>query len=262
MFYDNSQKSRAFWLLALGFFVIISTDAQTKLMMIGGGKRPNDVLEKFAQESGNGKILVITWATSVPEASFNAIKKDFAKASDVILVTSPTASEIREKKEQFFNMLEEASAVYFTGGDQNRITEVLEDKEIYEKLHQKYNDGYIFGGTSAGTAIMSEIMITGKGNFSVINKDSVATTKGLGLVKNMIADQHFIKRKRQNRLLSLILKYPQLYGVGIDEDTALYLENGKFATVYGDSQVIVYKPKKGKEISQVIICKGQQFKFR
>jgi cyanophycinase len=230
--------------------------AQTKLMMIGGGKRPTDILQKFSEESKNGKILIITWASGEPEASFKAIQQDFNTVGNSNTILAPVAPLSAESKSEFVKLLADCSAVYFTGGDQNRIMKVLEDRSLYEK----YQEGFIFGGTSAGTAIMSEIMITGEGDLKSISLESTETAPGLGLVKNMIADQHFIKRQRQNRLMSLMLKHPDLYGVGIDEDTALYLENGKKGTVYGDSQTMVFKPKKRKmEVS--LYKKGDKIVF-
>lgn len=243
-------------------FLLLSTAtvAQTKLMMIGGGKRPVDILQKFSDESKNGKILIITWASGEPEASFKAIQEDFSTVGNSNAILAPVAPINTEGKLEFLRLLSECTAVYFTGGDQNKIMKVLEDRSLYEALHKKYREGFIFGGTSAGTAIMSEIMITGKGDLKSINLESTETAPGLGLVKNMIADQHFIKRQRQNRLMSLMLKHPDLYGVGIDEDTALYLENGKKGVVYGDSQTMVFKPKKGKmEVS--LYKKGDKILF-
>jgi cyanophycinase len=234
--------------ILLFFFLFLSGEslAQTKLMMIGGGKRPIDILEKFSKESKEGKILIITWASGDPDTSFKGIQEDFLKVGKSNIVHAPTSPLNEGSTSAFLGLLAECSGIYFTGGDQNRIMKVLEDRSLNQALHEKYKRGYIFGGTSAGTAIMSEIMITGKGDFTIIDQEAVETTQGLGLVKNMIADQHFIKRQRQNRLWSLLLKHPHLYGVGIDEDTALYLENGKKGTVYGDSQIMVIKPKKGK----------------
>lgn len=243
-------------------FLLMSTAsfAQTKLMMIGGGKRPVDILQKFSDESKNGKILIITWASGEPEASFKAIQEDFSTVRNNNVVLAPVAPLNSESKSEFVKLLADCSAVYFTGGDQNRIMKVLEDKSLYDALHKKYQAGFIFGGTSAGTAIMSEIMITGKGDLKSISLESTETALGLGLVKNMIADQHFIKRQRQNRLMSLMLKHPDLYGVGIDEDTALYLENGKKGVIYGDSQTMVFKSKKGKmEVS--LYKKGDKIVF-
>ncbi len=243
-------------------FLLLSTAsfAQTKLMMIGGGKRPIDILQKFSDESRDGKILVITWASGEPEASFKAIQDDFLKVGNKNTILAPIPPLTTETTSEFLRMLSECSAVYFTGGDQNRIMEVLKDQSLYDALHKKYEKGYIFGGTSAGTAIMSEIMITGKGDLKSISLESTETAQGLGLVKNMIADQHFIKRQRQNRLMSLMLKHSDLYGAGIDEDTALYLENGKKGTVYGDSQIMVIKTKK-KKMEVSLYKKGDKILF-
>lgn len=247
-------------LFILSLFISFGTFGQTKLMMIGGGKRPTDIIQKFGNETKSSEILIITWASGEPQASFEAIKKDFDQAGSYHLTKAPDAPLSPTLKANFLEQLSKTGAVFFTGGDQNRIMEVLKDEEVLNALYTKYLSGIIFGGTSAGTAIMSDIMITGKGDFTVIDPEKVETAKGFGLVKNMIVDQHFIKRQRQNRLLSLLYKHPKLYGVGIDEDTALYLENGKKGTVYGNSQVMVFKNKKGK-IESTLCTKGQKVSF-
>lgn len=239
----------------------ISVSAQTKLMMIGGGKRTTDVLEKFTLETKGDKILIITWASGEPDASFEATKSDFEKVTTKEIFMAAISPLDSKKEEEFLKQLQDASAVYFTGGDQNKITKVLENITLKKALIDKYRKGYIFGGTSAGTAIMSEVMLTGKADLKVIDPEKVETSKGLGLVKHMIVDQHFIKRQRQNRLLSLLTKHKGLYGVGIDEDTALYLENGKSAKVYGDSQIMIFKPKK-RAFETLILKKGDTYTFK
>ena len=97
---------------------------------------------------------------------------------------------------------------------------------------------------AAGTAIMSNDMITGEGDFTVIDAKKVETSLGLGLLPaSVIVDQHFIKRQRQNRLFGLILRDKSKFGVGIDEDTALLVVDNRYAEVLGANQVMTVDPR-------------------
>ena len=129
--------------------------------------------------------------------------------------------------------------MFFSGGDQNRVMDVLKDAELLQALRARYAAGVPFGGTSAGTAIMSSPMITGEGDFTVIDAAQVEVREGLGLVPGVIFDQHFVRRQRQNRLFGLVLAQPELLGLGIDEDTALLVTDDREAEVLGRGPVLV-----------------------
>jgi cyanophycinase len=101
----------------------------------------------------------------------------------------------------------------------------------------------VFGGTSAGTAIMSPRMITGNGDFTVIDAARVETRPGLGLLAGTIVDQHFVKRQRQNRLFALVLASPDDLGVGVDEGAALLVEDSRTGTVVGEGAVLLVDGK-------------------
>lgn len=248
------------------FFVILIVQivsisfAQERLIMVGGGDRPPDVLLKIAELSGgeNGKLLVITWASGEPQESFEAFKKDIETVSKITLINAPIRPLNEETKVRFLQQLKDLSGVFFTGGDQNRVMEVLQDKELLQAIKDKYKSGTLFAGTSAGTAIMSKIMITGEGDFTVLDGTKVETKDGIGLISQIIVDQHFIKRSRQNRLLGLVLKNPNYLGVGIDEDTALFVKDNRFGEVLGNSQIMIFDAKK-EPMKFYIIRKGDRF---
>jgi len=249
----------------LFLFILLSSTAalaQEKLLIIGGGKRTPDVMAKFIEQSGGetGQILVITWASGEPEESFKAFNKDVASLSKVKVEKAPFAPLTSESKAVLLNQLKSAKGIFFTGGDQNRIMTVLQDEELFNTLHNYYKKGVLFGGTSAGTAIMTPIMITGEGDFKVIDGDKVEVKKGLGLLPNVIVDQHFIKRQRQNRLIGLILKNPEQLGVGIDENTALYIENNRTAEVLGESRVMIFEALKSRnEMKFLLMETGEKY---
>ena len=151
----------------------------------------------------------------------------------------------------WIDSVKNARLVYITGGDQNKFMDIVRGSKLYEALQQSYHAGATISGTSAGAAIMSQIMITGaqKGNekaegFREIRNDIVETNSGMGFLKNVIIDQHFVMRSRYNRLLSVLADYPSHMAIGVDEGTALVV-HGKQARVSGDSQVVVIrKPQK------------------
>ncbi len=247
------------FIFALSIFVF----SQQRLIMVGGGDRTPDILAKIITLSGNekGKLLVITWASGVPQESFDAFKEDIEKVSKITLIKSPFRPLDEQGKIQFLQQLKDATGIFFTGGDQTRVMEVLKDKLILKVLIDKYNSGTLFSGSSAGTAIMSEKMITGEGDFKVIDGDKVEVNPGLGLLTEAIVDQHFIVRQRQNRLMGLIWKYPNLLGIGIDEDTALFVKDNRYSEVLGSSKVMFFDAK--KEPMKVMLLKsGDKFDLK
>ena len=193
---------------------------QNHLVLVGGGTIPERAIDRFVEWAGKGeaRILVIPWATSEPQDTVEYLTKKFSPYHPQAIEAAPFAPLTADTKVKFLTQLKSATGVFFGGGDQVRIMNVLKDKEILNVLRDQYHDGVVFGGTSAGTAIMSERMITGEGDFTVIDAKKVETIEGLGLLPEfMIVDQHFIKRQRENRLFGLILNDPRSLGIGIDE---------------------------------------------
>lgn len=240
-------KSSKLGLMILILFLFASQIfAQEHLVIVGGGDRPTAAMSRFVEWAGKDKahILIIPWATAEPEASFKSLKEDFEPFRPKEIELAPVAPFTNEKKSEFLAQLKNATGVFFTGGDQVKIMDVLKDETLLQALKKRYKDGIVFGGTSAGTAIMSAQMITGEGDFTVIDGKKVETVQGLGLLPDdVIVDQHFIKRQRQNRLFGLILQNPAKFGVGIDEDTALLITDNRYAEVVGASQIMVVNSK-------------------
>jgi cyanophycinase len=219
--------------------------AQEHLIMVGGGPRPAAAMSKFVEFAGKqrARILIIPWATEEPEAGFESLKKDFEPFHPSSFELAPSGPLTEVTKSEFLKQLRNATGVFFTGGDQVRIMQVLKDETLLRALKERYTAGVVFGGTSAGTAIMSHRMITGEGDFTVIDGTKVQTTAGLGLLpENVIVDQHFIKRQRQNRLFGLILGDRKAIGIGIDEGTALIVSDNRIGEVVGASKVMIVDP--------------------
>jgi len=162
-----------------------------------------------------------------------------------------------ERKKAALDGLVRATGVFFTGGDQARIMDVLADPELLAAVKARFTAGVVFGGTSAGAAVMSALMITGEGDFTVIDGDKVEVRPGLGLVDGVIVDQHFVRRQRENRLFGLVLKHPEERGVGIDEDTALLVSGGHRAEVVGKGPVMLVDATGPGRLEITILRAGQ-----
>jgi cyanophycinase len=166
------------------------------------------------------------------------------------------------EKASALGQLSRATGVFFTGGDQARIMDVLADRELLAAVKARFAAGAVFGGTSAGAAVMSARMITGEGDFTVIDGDEVEQRPGLGFVEGVIVDQHFVKRQRENRLFGLVLKHPEERGVGIDEDTALLVTGGRYAEVVGRGPVVLVDAKGPDRLEITLLRAGQTTDLR
>ncbi len=235
----------------------IHSEEKGKLVIIGGVQTP-DIEKKFVEIAGgpNARIIIIPNAGSEPKLNSEIEQKTFnnlgAKA-DYILFTRETADD-----EDNLKKMDWANAVFFTGGDQSDLTRDMLGTKLLQKVYDIYNNGGTIGGTSAGAAVMSEVMITGNellhndstGAFLTIEKNNIETKQGFGFLKTVIIDQHFLKRKRHNRTISALIEHPNLLGVAIDESTAIIVYPDDTFEVYGKNQVLVYDPTDAKEIRE------------
>lgn len=239
---------RPFLTLLVVLVTCTSVIGQQRLLVVGGGARPAEAMKTFVGWSGGNRsrILVITWASNIPEESFEALDRNFQEAGAGIVEQAPVRPLDTVKRARFIEQLNNATGVFFTGGDQNRIMNVLADDQLLQLLKAKYNSGTPFGGTSAGAAVMSDPMITGEADLKALDGKKVGVRKGLGLVPNVIFDQHFLVRQRHNRLFGLIIENPKMLGIGIDEDTAVLIEDNRKLTVSGKTQVMFVHSKNVK----------------
>ncbi len=251
---------KLFYSIIILIFVFFQQNfSQTKghLLIIGGVQTP-EIEKKFVELAGGpyARIIIIPNAGSEPKLNSEIEQKTFtnlgAKA-DYILFTRETADD-----ESNLKKMEWANAVFFTGGDQIDLTRDMLGTKLLQKVFEIYNNGGTVGGTSAGAAVMSEIMITGNElinkdsskSFVTIEKGNVETKKGFGFLKTVIIDQHFLKRKRHNRTISALIEHPNLLGVAIDESTSIIVNPDDTFEVFGNNQVLVYDPTSAKNIRE------------
>ena len=243
----------------VGFIVqSLAQDASRKgkLFIIGGGSRPEAMLNRIVKESGidtGGYGIVLPMSSSEPDSSAYYATNQFYKLG-ITNVYGLNFVKDESLKASQLDSIRKAKLIYISGGDQSRFMDIVKGTEIEILIHEAYKKGALIAGTSAGAAVMSKMMITGTelkhpeyaSTFRNLESENIETAIGLGLMTNIIVDQHFVKRSRYNRLLTAIIEYPELTGIGIDESTAI-LVSGNTMEVVGESQVIVCKnPKKSK----------------
>ncbi len=230
--------------------------AQGDLFIIGGGKRPSSMIHHLVELSGGEKSHFIV----IPNASSDPLDVAKFQINQFLTHGAGHAEYIYFKDnstniDSVINKLEKATCIFFSGGDQRLLAADLLNSKLLEKVYKQWNRGCVISGTSAGAAVMSELMITGDESkneseypFITIEPENVILTAGFGFVKQAIIDQHFIKRNRQNRLISVILEQPELLGIGIDESTAIQVhENGIFEVI-GKNSVMIFDARKVKDI--------------
>jgi cyanophycinase len=211
------------------------------LVLIGGGDKPDAAMRKFVELAGGpaAPIAVLPTASSSRKTGPNQ-KKQFAQEFGCTNVTVvPIKERAQSFDESFVRTLSGARGIFFSGGDQALIIRALRGTPAGDAVAAAFAAGAVVGGTSAGTACQSPLMITGNGNFKVIEAKNVELWEGLGFFAGVIVDQHFVARQRQNRLISVILEHPDLLGVGVDEDTAVWVKPDQTFEVIGASNVIV-----------------------
>ena len=250
---------RMFSLIAVALLALslcAGPDPKGFLFIVGGGDWPDGMVKRFVDLAGGfntGKIVILPMASSVPEESAAEEASDFkkfgAKSVETCFLTREQALKPESAK-----LLDGAGGVFFSGGDQSRLTGVLLDTPVHKKLLELYEQGCVIGGTSAGAAVMSEVMITGDEvrkveagrEFETLQARNIVTARGFGFVQRAVIDQHFVTRKRHNRLISLLAEHPDLMGVAIDESTAILVKPDETFEVVGAKQVIVYDPAGAK----------------
>jgi len=247
--------------------------AQTRLVIIGGGDRPPEALARFVAWAGgaSARVLVLPWASGEPRESCEALLEELKPHAPGEASCGPHATLDDKgraaplddaRRNDTLGRLSKATGVFFTGGQQARIMDVLADPALLAAVKARFAAGVVLGGTSAGAAVMSARMITGEGDFTVIDGDKVEVRPGLGLLEGAILDQHFVKRRRQNRLFGLVLKHPEERGVGIDEDTALLVSGGRYAEVVGKGPVMLVDATGPDRLEITLLRAGQTTDLR
>lgn len=264
----SCKRSRAGYYRVLSGFALVSAallsdtvGAQGSLFIVGGGPQPPGLVKEFVDLAGGpSRARIVVFAM----ASVSGLESGEEKAQQLrqygASATNLYITRDQADLDSVVKQVRSATGIWFGGGDQNRLAQVLRGTRTAREIVERYRAGAVVGGTSAGAAVMSTPMITGderkRGGarypsdssltFITIDRNNVVVSEGLGLLDGAVVDQHFIRRKRENRLLSLVLEGPVHLGAGIDESTALVVEPSGKWRVSGASSVIIFDARRAK----------------
>ncbi|MEV4132531.1 cyanophycinase [Dactylosporangium sp. NPDC049742] len=224
-----------------------------KLLVIGGAEShdagDDAILERFVLLAGGSEahLVVIATASECPEQR----EKEYTDVFHRLGAGRVTPLRLDERDDSnsdlAVSVIEHATGVFFTGGDQLRITTVVGGSKVDTAMHARLAEGMILAGTSAGAAMMSSTMILG-GSIASVSTDSVRTGPGMEFLPGVLIDMHFAQRGRLNRLLSAVAMFPHELGLGIDENTAILVEGDVFE-VLGAGTVTVIDAGQARTIS-------------
>ena len=204
------------------------------LVVVGGGNTGPDIVSKTLELAvgKNANVAVLPQSSAEPDAGDDSVtmwREAGARSAEKVSFADRRAASAA---------LERATLIWMPGGDQTRFMKAIDGTGLDEVIRARYRAGAVVGGTSAGAAIISEAMITGDADLQSLTAQKTVIAKGLGLWAEVIVDQHFLRRQRDNRLISAVIDHPTLVGVGIDESTAVIVRDGSF-DVIGRSSVVV-----------------------
>lgn len=215
-----------------------STASLGAMILIGGSEDKDGarvILAEVVRRSAGGKLLVATVASDEPEQQWLRYCRVFRELGAGQIEHLAVSSREEAADPARLEVLRGASTVFFTGGDQVKITTRLGGTPLYTQIRSLYEQRQLLlAGTSAGASAMGETMLVSQGEKEDSHKVEGAffMARGLGLVHDLVIDQHFAQRARIERLVAAVAENPGVLGIGIDEDTAVILdEPGRFRVV-------------------------------
>lgn len=230
------------------------------LLIVGGGQQPPELVARFVELAGGpgrARIAVLPMASAEPEASGREKAEELrALGAETFVLNLTRAAAMTDSAAR---LLDGVTGIWFTGGDQARVTPVLLGSPVLRAIRARWREGAVVGGTSAGAAVMPDSMLTGNqfragvdtagyygDEYPDVARRTIQVAPGLGFLPGTIIDQHFIRRERHNRLLAAVLERPALIGVGIDESTAVEVGPDGRWTVRGSGAVVIYDARRAR----------------
>lgn len=240
---------------------------KAKLLIIGGaedkGKGPSTDIEQRKEFTryeilsellppSNKIIEIITTGSEIQDEVKKVYQNVFHNMGYNNIGFIPIKKRSEARSSEYLKRVENAGAIFFTGGDQFRLSTILGGTPIVDIIKERYmqDSDFIIAGTSAGAMVMASVMITGGGSSEALRYRNLLTSSGLGILQSCIIDTHFIKRGRFSRLAHAIIMNPEQLGIGLGEDTALVIRNGSDAECYGSGMVVIID---GRNIDQTNI---------
>ncbi len=212
------------------------------LIIIGGHEDKDGdktILREVASRVQDGKLVIATVASHQPEGYFDAYEKAFGALGVDNLVELYVHERGETLAQETQSLFDGAAGIFFTGGDQLRISSQIGDTPVERMVRDIHRRGGVVAGTSAGASVMSETMLVKGASGESHRIGDLHMAPGLGLVRDVIIDQHFAERGRIGRLLGAVAQNPRVLGIGIDEDTAIVVEGCGFRVIGAGAVTIV-----------------------
>jgi cyanophycinase len=214
------------------------------LIVIGGAedrKGACAILGDFIRRCGGPKarLVILTVASEHPRE----VGAEYLEVFQRLGVKQVCVRDVREREQahaaELIEAIAGATGVFFTGGDQVRVTSLLGGTPADQMLHERHEQGLVLAGTSAGAAMMASTMIVHGHSEATPRLGIVRIGPGMEFMHGTIIDQHFAQRGRGGRLLTALAQYPHQLGIGIDEDTAMVVHGDEFEVI-GCGAVVVF----------------------
>jgi cyanophycinase len=225
----------------------MAISTQYPVMVIGGAEDKVNgcgILTAFFKSAG-GKLATIgiipcaSQEQSVLGDRYYQIFQGMGAQVQILDIRLPKECD----EERWLNVLDSCTGIFVTGGDQQRLCDLIGNSKFVESIKERIHRGQlVLAGTSAGAAMMGEKMIAGGSSGESPNRSLVDLADGLGIIPELLVDQHFHNRNRMARLLSAIAAHPDKLGIGIDEDTCAAFENDGTFEVLGKGTITVIDP--------------------
>jgi cyanophycinase len=214
------------------------------LFIIGGAEDrvgKATVLRRFVRLAGGkrARIVLIPTASSFQDEVVAAYTDVFTRLGAPAPSVVNPQHRLDAHDEAAVALLDDATGIFMSGGSQLKLSQRFPGTPLGDALHRAHQRGAVIGGTSAGASIMSQFMISMGDEGITPRQRQSQLSAGLGLLQGVIIDQHFGQRSRYGRLMSMVAGSPSLIGIGIDEDTAIEVRDGRIFTVHGSGAVFV-----------------------
>lgn len=218
-----------------------------KILLIGGarGEDHGTILLELCPDPKNARIAIITTGTAYPREAFEFYEEYFKRENVEWIEMLDIDS--RYLKDEQLELVEKSTAVFFGGGNQRKILEIIAGTELVDLLQKKLEEeeDFILGGTSAGAMILGKYVIGDGYDKERLTKGDVDIRDGLNFIKSGIIDTHFFHSARLSRLSLAILEQPECIGIGLPENTGVLIREGKIEAI-GDEMAVILDASEAK----------------
>jgi len=221
--------------------------ARAFIYFLGGNERydtENPLFKKLIRLSGeeDSRVVIVPTASSHPESTADFFRRFFRKFGAAEVDVAWILSRRHTSSKRYLRMIEDATCIFFTGGDQERIIDIIADSRVNDILINRLDEEIVIAGTSAGAMALTDICIVDSKNYG-LEDGEVEWARGLDLVRGIIVDTHFVERNRLWRLSQIVSRFPDCVGVGISEDTGvIYDTHRREFEVVGSGHVVLVEP--------------------